>query len=210
MVASGLLLSAVGVAATSSAVTALDRYLAGLRTLRAEFTQTVTDARGKSLESGSGKLLVQRPGKFRWDYAARGAGANEGQLLVADGRSLWFLERDLAQVTVKPVDEALSATPMVLLSGSPEQLAAAFVIAAGARRDSLEWTVVTPRNSAADFSRAELGFRGGTLQRMVISDKLGQTVTLEFSRSTRNGPVKPDELVFVPPTGVDVIGTVPR
>jgi len=197
-------------ATAATAPTALDGYLADLRTLRAEFTQTVTDAHGKSVESGSGILLVQRPGKFRWQYAPRGGGPDAGQELVADGRSLWFYERDLAQVTVKPMDEALSATPMMLLSGTPAQLAAAFSVTAGARRDALEWAVVTPRDAGADFSRAELAFRGATLQRMVISDKLGQTVTLRFTRSVRNGAVSAAELTFSPPADADVIGTVPR
>jgi len=187
--------------------TPLDRFLIGLQTLRADFQQVVLDARGRSIEQGSGKLLVQRPGKFRWEYTPANAGADAGQLLVADGRYLWFYERDLAQVTVKPVGEALSSTPIVLLSGDAAALHAAFDIAAAPRRDNLDWVTVKPRSAAADFSRAELAFRGNTLARMVISDKLGQTVTLQFGRSTRNATPKPDELVFKVPPGVDVIGT---
>src|SRR3984885_13806587 len=55
----------------ASDATALDRYLDGLKSLRTAFTQTVTDARGTETEAGSGALVVQRPGKFRWDYQPR-------------------------------------------------------------------------------------------------------------------------------------------
>ncbi|MGH8253611.1 MAG: LolA family protein, partial [Steroidobacteraceae bacterium] len=70
----------------AGATTALDRYLDGLTTLRAKFSQVVVDAAGKQLETGQGSLLVRRPGRFRWEYTPSGAGA---QLLVADGTNLW-------------------------------------------------------------------------------------------------------------------------
>jgi outer membrane lipoprotein carrier protein len=184
--------------------TALDRYLDGLTSLRAEFTQSTVDAAGKSADEGSGKLLVRRPGRFRWEYTARAAGA---QLLVADGTNLWFYDRELAQATVKPAAAALGATPIVLLSGTPAELHAAFDLKPGVARDGLGWVVVTPKSASADFASAELGFRGAQLAVLVVRDRLGQQVTLQFTRSERNAAVAEAELQFKPPAGVDVIGT---
>jgi outer membrane lipoprotein carrier protein len=187
---------------------ALDRFLTGLNTLSAEFTQSVTDSHGEAAGAGSGRLLVQRPGKFRWDYTPREAGAQSGgQLLVADGKNLWFYDRELAQVTVKPVEAALSATPIVLLSGSAAQLHDSFEISAAAAHDGMDWVEVKPRSTEADFNHAELGFSGGKLVRMVVNDRLGQTVQLDFQHSERNARVDADALRFKPPAGVDVIGT---
>ena len=42
---------------------------------------------------------------------------------------------------------------------------------------------------------------------MVLKDKLGQTVRLDFSSSERNPPVAEAEVKFTPPAGADVIGT---
>jgi outer membrane lipoprotein carrier protein len=84
---------------------------------------------------------------------------------------------------------------------------AAFEVADGGTRGSLAWVQVTPRSETADFARAELGFRGGVLARLVIHDRLGQTSTLEFSGSARNAGVEESELRFQPPAGVDLIGT---
>ena len=187
---------------------ALDRFLTGLNTLSAEFTQSVTDSHGEAAGAGSGRLLVQRPGKFRWEYTPREAGAQRsGQLLVADGKNLWFYDRELAQVTVKPVEAALSATPIVLLSGSAAQLHDSFEISAAAAHDGMDWVEVKPRSTEADFNHAELGFGGGKLVRMVVNDRLGQTVQLDFQHSERNARVDADALRFKPPAGVDVIGT---
>ena len=202
----------------ASDATALDRYLDGLKSLRTAFTQTVTDARGTETEAGSGTLVVQRPGKFRWDYQPRAdatlappatatSGGERGQLLVADDKNLWFYDRELAQVSVKPVAAALSATPVMLLSGSAAQLHDSFDISAAGSHDGLDWVSVKPHSAEADFSHAELGFAHDQLLRMVVKDRLGQTVQLDFQRSERNARVEPSELQFQPPAGVDVIGT---
>ena len=196
--------AAVRTAAPAAAATALDRYLDGLTTLRTKFSQRVVDAAGKLLEQGQGSLLVRRPGRFRWEYTPDDAGA---QLLVADGANLWFYDRELQQATVKPAAAALTATPVMLLSGSAAELRSAFTVAADGERDSLEWVKVTPRSAAAEFASAELGFRNGQLARLVIHDRLNQTDTLEFSDSARGARVSDAELRFSPPAGVDVIGT---
>jgi outer membrane lipoprotein carrier protein len=194
-------LSAPLQAATS---TALDQFLENLQSLRASFTQTVVDAKGQELEKGEGTLLVRRPGRFRWEYTPEGDGP---QLLVADGTNLWFYDRDLQQATVKPAAAALTTTPVILLSGTAAEMRAAFTITEEGVRDDLSWVQVAPRSAAAEFSTAELGFRGGQLTRLVIHDRLNQTETLNFSRSARGARVEDSELHFTPPSGVDVIGT---
>ncbi len=79
--------------------TALDTYLAALSTWQGAFTQTVVDSRGKRVGTGRGRLTIVRPGRFRWESAPDGAD-DAVQLLIADGRNLWFYDRDLDQATV--------------------------------------------------------------------------------------------------------------
>jgi outer membrane lipoprotein carrier protein len=135
-----------------------------------------------------------------------GSKAGAGQLMVSDGRNLWFLDRDLEQVTVKPVDAALSATPAMLLSGTVDVRKNFNLTSAGAR-DGFDWVLVEPHGTDADFRDALFGFAGGDLKRMILEDKLGQTATIIFDRIERNGPVTPQETSFTPPKGTDVIGT---
>jgi outer membrane lipoprotein carrier protein len=197
--------------------TALDTWLSGLKSLRAQFTQTIKDTHGHQTDQASGELLVLRPGRFRWEShddpnvgAATSSGAapsaDSGQVLIADGRNVWFYDRDLQQVTVKPIDAALSATPIMLLSGGAE-VREAFEISDAGSKQGLSWLSVKPRASDADFRQALLGFAGGELRQMILDDKLGQVATLTFNRSQRNAPVAVSEVSFTPPRGVDVIGT---
>ena len=75
--------------------TPLDSYLDDMKTLRATFLQTLADAHGKEIDRSTGTLIVSRPGKFSWEIHPQGSSAASGQLMVADGRNLWFLDRDL-------------------------------------------------------------------------------------------------------------------
>jgi len=196
--------------AFSATSTALDAYLAGVRTLRAEFTQQVIDGRGSEVQRAIGSLIIQRPGKFRWKLTpVNAAGAKQTpQLMVADGKNLWFYDRDLDQVSVKPAASALTATPASLLSGDGK-LGEFFEVRADGQRDGLTWVRVVPKRSDADFREVRIGFKGsgGELSRMVLKDKLGQTVNLVFNVSARNVPVADAEVKFTPPAGADLIGT---
>ena len=192
--------------AAHAAGTPLDRYLDELRTLRATFLQTVTDAHGNEIDRATGTLIVSRPGKFSWEIHPQTSGSSAGQLMVCDGTNLWFFDRDLEQVTVRPVDVALSATPAMLLSGVTD-VRKSFSITPAGSRGGLEWALVEPRDAEADFRSALFGFAHQELKRMILEDKLGQTTTISFGKVERNAPVAPGELTFTPPAGADVIGT---
>jgi outer membrane lipoprotein carrier protein len=187
--------------------TALDVWLDGLRSLRTDFTQRVQDAQGHAASGSTGRLLVLRPGRFRWQTGGAGSGdADAGQLMVADGRNLWFYDSDLMQVQVKSQGDALSATPMLLLSGGAD-VRQAFDISSAGAHDGLTWVRVKPVSGEADFRQAMLGFGGNDLRQMVLEDKLGQVMTLVFEHMQRNAAVSDAEVSFTPPPDADVIGT---
>jgi outer membrane lipoprotein-sorting protein len=125
--------------------------------------------------------------------------------MVSDGRNLWFFDRDLEQVTVKPVDAALSATPAMLLSGTVD-VRKNFTLSLAGQRDGLDWVLVEPHGTDADFKDALFGFSSGDLKRMILEDKLGQTATILFDHIERNVPVSAQETSFAPPKGADLIG----
>jgi len=212
MMRTAMLWASLLVATAVEAQTPLDSYLERLKTLRAEFSQVVTDGKGHEVQNARGKLIIVRPGRFRWELTpAVGSGAGSPQLMVADGKNLWFYDRDLEQVSVKPASSALTATPAGLLSGDGN-IRELFTVSSAGRKDGFDWVLVTPKENDADFREARLAFgpgprQEGELKRMVLKDKLGQTVRLDFDTSERNPPVAEAEVKFIPPADADVIGT---
>ena len=192
--------------------TALDRYLDGLddaaRDLHADRRRMRA---ARNVDRARGTLLVLRPGQIPLGASRRERRRHAaGQLLVADGRNLWFFDRDLEQVTVKPMDAALSSTPAMLLSGAVD-LRESFKLTPPAGRGT-GWTGCwsSRKRSRGGFPprAARLWQAGGAnLQRMIIEDRLGQTATIEFDEVERNAKVTPEEVSFTPPAGADLIGT---
>src|SRR6202012_2664346 len=99
-------------AAPASPAADVDKYLQGLATWAADFAQTIDDGHGKITRSAAGKLYLQNPGKFRWYYSDPSE-----QVILADGKQIWFYDKDLQQANVRGMDASLANTPAVLLSG---------------------------------------------------------------------------------------------
>jgi outer membrane lipoprotein carrier protein len=178
----------------------VETYLQGLDGLQAEFRQVLSDRNGQSLEEASGTLAISRPDRFRWDYRQP-----YSQVIVADGARIWIYDSDLEQVTVRKLDETLSATPAMLLSGS-SNLTDNFNVTQAAQEGAVEWVRMEPRRDDTDFKWVRLGFEGAVLKYMQLADKLGQTTSLEFSKVERNPPLDPSRFTFTVPPGADVIG----
>lgn len=181
----------------------LETFLEQVHSLRAEFQQTLLDEHNEPLEKSQGIFLLQRPGKFRWNYRQPFQ-----QEIVADGEYIWFYDPDLEQVTVKEQKAALGDAPALLLSG--ERLPYdSYRINDLPSRNGLTWVELLPRNKEAAFERLLLGFDEHSLRLMELHDSFGRTTRLVFSEVKVNIPLDPARFVFTPPEGVDVIGDPP-
>lgn len=189
-------------AADQAAARRVELALGSLSSLRADFRQTVTDAEGRLVEQAEGRMALARPGRFRWDYRV------PEQVIVSDGRTVWFHDVELEQVTVRGAAETLAGTPAMLLAGQGE-LAAEFAMQDAGNEDGLAWTRLAPRRPDGDFRELRLGFAGGDLRRMLLLDRLGQLTRLDFERIERNPRLDASLFRFVPPAGVDVVGRPP-
>lgn len=178
----------------------VEQFLDGLQGLQAQFEQTLTDSKGQVIDRSSGTLAIRRPNRFRWDYRE----PNE-QLILSDGTRIWLYDKDLEQVTVRRVDESLSATPAMLLSGEGT-LSDNFKVTQSSQEGAIQWVQLEPKRNDTDFKWVRLGFERAALKFMQLADKLGQTTLLEFSSFERNPPLDPSRFVFKVPPGADVIG----
>lgn len=204
-----LLAAAAGIApargqdSDAAALSRVEGYLKGLQSLRADFDQEIVDGEGSVREHARGTLVLQKPGRFRWDYREP-----YEQQLVSDGVRVWLYDVELEQVTVREMNESLSTTPALLLSGRGD-IAATFTVQAGGGTDQgLQTIVLTPKLEESDFRSVRLGFRGDDLERMELTDRLGQTARIRFSGIERNPELPAALFEFKPPPGVDVVGTV--
>lgn len=178
----------------------LDSFVDGTKGLKAQFSQTVFDAKGRKTQEASGTLFLSRPGKFRWVYTKPYA-----QLIVGDGKKLWIYDEDLDQVTVRKLDQAIGESPAALLAGSND-IEKLFNLDDAGEKDGLEWLEATPKGKEGSFEKVRMGFRGNDLIAMELQDNFGQTTQLRFTGLERNPSMGSSLFRFTPPKGVDVIG----
>jgi len=196
-----LLLPGVHVHAASATERLMD-FFANVKSMRAEFTQTVVSQGFADKETSRGIFQLMRPGKFRWDYTEP-----YQQHIIADGDKLWVYDVDMDQVIVKPLNLVLGQTPAVLLSGTAS-LADRFDIVdvPGKADQGLSWVQLRPKDSESSYEKLMLGFNETNIRSMELVDNFGQVTVLLFSKVQPNADLDARIFQFEPPPGVDVLG----
>ena len=100
-------LAAPALAASTGELAQVEQHLNAAQSMTANFVQT--DSKNRQLV---GTMQLKRPGRIRFEY---GRGAN--MLLVANGKTLTFIDYDVGQKS----SWAIAKSPLsVLLSGNPD------------------------------------------------------------------------------------------
>ena len=178
----------------------VNAFVMDVVTFSGDFEQSLIDPDGRLLETTSGTLEIQRPGRFRWVYEEP-----YEQWLVADGTNIWSYDVDLEQVTVKSQADALANTPALLLGGSGQAMDQ-FEYGGSFVESGLTWVRLLPVDTDSGFRRVELGFDDGRLSRMVFLDNLEQTTVVVLKNVIVNEPIDVARFEFAVPDGVDVVG----
>ncbi|MEW5755785.1 MAG: outer membrane lipoprotein chaperone LolA [Pseudomonadota bacterium] len=192
---------AISGAHAASAVEQLAAFNDKMQTFEATFAQELQDTKGKVTQSSSGKVYLQRPGRFRWNYLAPFK-----QEIVADGAKIWIYDADLEQVTVKRMNGALAETPAMLLIGKKplEEMFEIHAHSGGA--PGLAWVKLLPKTKDSGFEQLLLGFDAKDLRAMELVDSFGQTTRIRFEGVVMNKRLAATLFNFTPPAGVDVVG----
>ncbi len=188
--------------AAASALGQFKSFVASTKSAQGEFTQRLvkTDASGNAKPSNvsTGSFTFARPGKFIWLYQKP-----YEQLLQADGDKLYIYDKDLNQVTVKKLGNALGSSPAAILFGSND-LEKNFTLKESGAKDGLEWLEAIPKAKDTTFEQIGIGLRNGVPEAMELRDSFGQVSLLSFSKFEKNPPLTANQFKFVVPKGADV------
>ena len=186
-------------AADSAAVKRLTELLNQAQTLTGRFSQLTLDASGTNLQESTGEMALKRPGQFRWH-----TDAPMEQLLVSDGKQVWLYDPDLEQVTIQALDQRLTHTPALLLSGDVSKISENFEISHQESSGVVDF-VLKPKARDTLFDNLRLSFRNGVINDMQLIDSVGQRTNILFAGVKMNAPLSASLFRFVPPAGTDII-----
>lgn len=97
--------------AFANAQQTLQERLDKVASYSAQFTQRVINTQGQLLQNGKGTFMVKRPALFRLDTTSP-----EESQLISDGKTLWYYNPFVQQVTAKNLAQSVENTPFVLLT----------------------------------------------------------------------------------------------
>ena len=189
----------------------LAKFLSTTRSLRAEFTQTVTtpskDSRPAKIKISNGSFSFIRPTVFRFDYAKPFL-----QNIVADGKHLWLYDADMNQVTQRNQLQALGSTPASLIASASDiaTLEKEFDLQTETNAEGLQWVSATPKAQEGSLQKVRIGMRvqGDQvfLSQLDIQDAFGTHSLIKFDRMDINPKsLTLAQFSFVPPKGADLI-----
>jgi len=158
----------------------------------------------------SGRLLVKRPGKMRWDYKTP-----EQKLFVSDGVKVYSYIPQDKQVfvsSIPPGDQI--GTPTMFLSGkgnltrdfTPSLVAAQAGAASGTR--ALKLVPKSPQREY-DWLVLEMAPDSLELRGLVTVDAQGGQSSFSFANLRENTGIADKEFTFTIPRGVDVVTDAP-
>jgi outer membrane lipoprotein carrier protein len=172
-----------------------------MKTVHANFSQTMVNDRSEVLQENTGDFYWQRPGKFNWHTKA----PNE-QWIIADGKKTWIYDVDLAQVTERLQNKTMGNTPALLLTGDSEKIVRQFKI--NLLRDNEDekiFQLIPKANKNDSMSSMILIFNDKILTAIELADKLGQTTTIRLMDAKVNQPLAARLFQFSVPKNVDVV-----
>ena len=177
-------LMAVPAQAEKLSLAEISRYLNGLTTAEATFTQINPDGSG-----AKGKVIIRRPGRMRFEYARPDKTvvlASSGQVAVFDAKS-----------NQPPEQYPLAKTPLNLILGRQIDLGKANMVVGHTAEGKL--TIVTAQDPKhPEYGSIALGFSSGpvALRQWVLTDQSGAQTTVLLDDLEKGGDYPPSTFLI--------------
>ncbi len=168
------------------------------------FTQKTIYADSNETTLSRGRIWIKGPDKMRWEYQSP-----EQQILVSDGKTIWYYTPDLNQVMVGKVEDIREARVLVNLLAKLQLKQKGFRLDLR-RSNDLITVALTPlsddkappfQSMAMIFSTADY-----TLQETRMEDLFANKIVITYTWESTSHPALPGvEFSFTPPSGCDIM-----
>ncbi|BAJ02266.1 outer membrane lipoprotein chaperone LolA [Shewanella violacea] len=173
---------------------ALKAKLEEVATLKANFSQVVTDINNKEIQRGSGVFALAYPNQFYWHLTEP-----DESLIVADGTDVWIYNPFAEQVSVMDLNQAITASPIALLVHRDKETWAQYTVTS---KDGC--FDINPKSVDAGVESVKVCFKGKTLTQMVLEDQQGNVSSFELTGQTAITDAEKSLFKFTVPEDVDI------
>jgi outer membrane lipoprotein carrier protein len=183
----------------------IQRKYDGIHDFSADFVHQYEGGVLKRKREERGRLLVKKPGKMRWNYAAP-----EEKVFVSNGVRLiqYFPQENRAIVGPVPDEEQTA----VLFLGGRGNLTRDFNVSFGQAGAADTWVLrLEPKRPQPEYDWLEITARRDTLglQSLTVAEKQGSRSTFHFSNFKENPGLADKQFEFAIPRGAEVTNAGP-
>lgn len=182
----------------------IDHHYNQLHSLRAGFTESY-DGLGMH-RSESGALLLQKPGRMRWDYSSPA-----GKLFLLDGKFAWFYTQGAPHVQrlkAKDLDDLRS--PLRFLLGHTELEKELVHLSIKPAANGQFTLTGQPKGQEQRIPRlAVTATADGVITGIEIEEADGAITRFTFTNEQPNAPIPTNTFRFTPPPGIPVVDSLP-
>ncbi|MDF2152505.1 outer membrane lipoprotein chaperone LolA [Vibrio sp. CAU 1672] len=189
-----LSLSLASVAEAASPKDELSQRLAMNDGFSADFSQQVISPEGETIMEGEGTVEIARPSLFRWSTTVP-----DENLLVSDGKTLWYYSPFIEQVSIYWQEQATEQTPFVLLTRNRTSDWDNYRVS----QQGDQFTLVP---TAVDSTQGQFQINidaKGVVKGFNVIEQDGQQSLFSF-RNVKLGKPDPARFTFTVPNGVEV------
>lgn len=181
-------------------------YFKSMHSLETEFEQITLDAAQVNLQGFMGRLLFKKPMYFYYETELP-----HNQVITIkqdEGQNqVWIYDRDLDQVSVQPLQEQLTQTPLLLLiNPDVTSLQQHFSVKAGklskAGQRQFELTALDKNRL---YEKIRFHFIRHQLYEIQIEDSLGQKTVMTFENPVYNQNIDTKKFTLRLPEGIDIL-----
>ncbi|ENM8379710.1 outer membrane lipoprotein chaperone LolA [Vibrio alginolyticus] len=160
----------------------------------ADFSQQVISPEGETVMEGEGTVEIARPSLFRWSTTFP-----DENLLVSDGKTLWYYSPFIEQVSIYWQEQAIEQTPFVLLTRNRASDWNNYKIS----QKGDQFTLIP---TAVDSTQGQFQINidaKGVVKGFNVVEQDGQKGLFTFN-NVKLGKPKADRFTFTIPKGVEV------
>lgn len=176
----------------------LSDFVKNIKSATGQFAQQSSGA-SQNKGTQSGNFSFERPGRFVWDITKP-----YEQKVVSDGQKVYQYDPDLAQVTIRNIQDSVGASPASILFGNND-LDDNFTVKVLPESDGMVWLRATPKVADQGMSYMDIAFANNLPAELRIRDSFGQTTTIKLRNFKANVQIPASEFSFTAPEGVDVV-----
>lgn len=176
----------------------LQQKLVSISGFSAQFKQQVIDSKKQVVQMSNGQIDLVQPDKFKWL-----TGAPNENLLQSDGKTVWFYDPFVEQVTAYDLSETIKANPILLLMEPNSKAWQQYQVK---KLDQNQYEVL-PTDKDSQIVKLSLIFsEQSKIESLQILDRQGQTSLYQLSNFKAKAlkDFEANFFDFVMPIGADL------